>query len=360
MKKTIGILLGCLCILLLESGVKRIEKKPALTITPSRLQLFVDQHTDPYTIKIVYTLNIPHGFIPSCARMVYQPYFLSAGHRYDLTPLVVSGKNNLRQEKRLTALTDKQPDYPEALRLISEGEGMQVRLSETVPFELWMAQATLRADVTLEACDREKHIEVLTLADGVIWLPMGPGPVRVKYAKERVMVQKVSEFEFFFPSGQYIFNREYDGNASSMKRMMKLVDSFRSDSTMRLEKLVIAGSSSPIGTATFNASLAEQRAEQMKQRLVERKQMEAQEIELEYIGENWAGLRQLVEQSKLPDKAAVLRILDTTKDAAQRKASLKQLPQYEYLRINLYPDLQEVRCIFYYTQKEEITKVIPE
>ena len=60
MKKTIGILLGCLCILLLESGVKRIEKKPALTITPSRLQLFVDQHTDPYTIKIVYTLNIPH------------------------------------------------------------------------------------------------------------------------------------------------------------------------------------------------------------------------------------------------------------------------------------------------------------
>ena len=200
MKKTIGILLGCLCILLLESGVKRIEKKPALTITPSRLQLFVDQHTDPYTIKIVYTLNIPHGFIPSCARMVYQPYFLSAGHRYDLTPLVVSGKNNLRQEKRLTALTDKQPDYPEALRLISEGEGMQVRLSETVPFELWMAQAKLRADVTLEACDREKHIEVLTLADGVIWLPMGPGPVRVKYAKERVMVQKVSEFECFFPS----------------------------------------------------------------------------------------------------------------------------------------------------------------
>ena len=213
--------------------------------------------------------------------------------------------------------------------------------------------------MTLEACDREKHIEVLTLADGVIWLPMGPGPVRVKYAKERVMVQKVSEFEFFFPSGQYIFNREYDGNASSMKRMMKLVDSFRSDSTMRLEKLVIAGIVS-YRYGDFQCLVSRTTAEQMKQRLVERKQMEAQEIELEYIGENWAGLRQLVEQSKLPDKAAVLRILDTTKDAAQRKASLKQLPQYEYLRINLYPDLQEVRCIFYYTQKEEITKVIPE
>lgn len=360
MKKTIGILLGCLCILLLESGVKRIEKKPALTITPSRLELFVDRHTDPYTIKVAYTLNIPHGFIPSCARMVYQPYFLSAGHRYDLTPLIVSGQNNLRQEKRLSALTDKQPDYPEALRLISEGEGMQVRLSETVPFELWMVQAKLRADVTLEACGRKKHIEVLTLADGVIWLPMGPGPVRVKYVKERVAVQKISEFEFFFPLGQYIFNRDYDSNASGMKQMMRLIDSLQSDSTMRLEKIVITGSSSPIGTATFNTWLARQRAEQMKQRLVERKRMEAREIELECVGENWAGLRQLVEQSALPDKAAVLRILDTTENTAQRKASLRLLPQYEYLRMNLYPDLQEVRCTFYYTQKEEITKVIPE
>ena len=64
MKKTIGILLGCLCILLLESGVKRIEKKPALTITPSRLQLFVDQHTDPYTIEYtswVYPFLCPYG-----------------------------------------------------------------------------------------------------------------------------------------------------------------------------------------------------------------------------------------------------------------------------------------------------------
>ena len=60
MKKTIGILLGCLCILLLESGVKRIEKKPALTITPSRLQLFVDQHTDPYT-SWVYPFLCPYG-----------------------------------------------------------------------------------------------------------------------------------------------------------------------------------------------------------------------------------------------------------------------------------------------------------
>ena len=62
MKKTIGILLGCLCILLLESGVKRIEKKPALTITPSRLQLFVDKNSlyIEYT-SWVYPFLCPYG-----------------------------------------------------------------------------------------------------------------------------------------------------------------------------------------------------------------------------------------------------------------------------------------------------------
>lgn len=86
------ILLGGLFIFILSSGVKKIEKEPCLTVTPSELRLFVNQHTDPYTLPIIYTLNIPAGFIPSCARLIYKPYFQAIDHRLDLTPLVVSGR----------------------------------------------------------------------------------------------------------------------------------------------------------------------------------------------------------------------------------------------------------------------------
>ena len=69
--------------------------------------------------------------------------------------------------------------------------------------------------------------------------------------------------------------------------MMKLVDSFSIGFNDAPRKTSHCRKFVPIGTATFNASLAEQRAEQMKQRLVERKQMEAQrDRALEYIGEN--------------------------------------------------------------------------
>lgn len=172
------LLLGMACMILLCSGVKRVERnRPCVTTTPEKLQLFVNQQTDPYTIQVNYTLNIPADYMPSCARMIWQPYFIAAGNRYNLTPLIIVGRGYSRQEKRLEALTDKEPDYPDAMYLVSNGDGMKIKLSATVPFQLWMPDAKLRATVSVEACDREVDLHDLTLAIGVIYLPLGPGPV---------------------------------------------------------------------------------------------------------------------------------------------------------------------------------------
>lgn len=351
---------GSLCMLLLCSGVKRIEKAPALTITPEKLQLFVNQHTDPYTLKVAYTLNIPAGFIPSCARLIYQPYFLTAGHRYDLTPLVVSGRENLRQEKRLETLTGKLPEFPDALHLMTTGDGMKIKLSQTIPFEVWMAEAKLRADVALEACDRKRQIEVLTLADEVIWFPLAPGPALVKYVKESEEVQKIADFGFLYPAGQCVFDRAYAGNAERMQQMVSLIDSLQHDSSMHLKEIVITGSSSPFGNQTYNDRLAAQRAERMKQWFIERIRLDSNLIRLEVIAEDWQGLRKLTGQSEIPNKAAVMHILDGKYTNAQREILLRQLPQYEYIRSHIFPELQKVNCTFHFTCQEEVTAIVPE
>lgn len=354
------IFLGSLCMLLLCSGVKRIEKAPALTITPEKLQLFVNQHTDPYTLKVAYTLNIPAGFIPSCARLIYQPYFLTERHRYDLTPLVVSGRENLRQEKRLETLTGKLPEFPDALHLMTTGDGMKIKLSQTIPFEVWMAEAKLRADVALEACDRERQIEVLTLADGVIWFPLAPGPALVKYVKESEKVQKIADFWFLYPAGQYVFDRAYAGNAERMQQMVSLIDSLQNDSSIHLKEIVITGSSSPFGNQTYNDRLARQRAERMRLWFIERKGLDSNLIKLKVVGEDWQGFRKLTGQSEMPNKAAVMHILDGKYTNAQRETLLRQLPQYEYIRSHLFPELQKVTCTFHFTHQEEVTKIVPE
>ena len=354
------ILLGGLFIFILSSGVKKIEKEPCLTVTPSELRLFVNQHTDPYTLPIIYTLNIPAGFIPSCARLIYKPYFQAIDHRLDLTPLVVSGRENLRQEKRLEALNAKQPEYPGAMHLVSEGDGMKIRLSETIPFEVWMTQAKLRADVILEACDRERHIEVLTLADGVIWFPQGPGPALVKYVKEETEVQKVVESSFLYPQGKYIFEKGYDGNARHMQKMMQWMDSLREDPAIELEKIVITGYSSPIGNLKYNQWLAEQRAFQMKQRFVGWWNLKPGLIEIQAAPVDWSVVRQIIVQDKrFPGRQSILQILTGNYTDNQRQFLLQKSPQYEYIRQSIFPELQKVTCRFFYKHKEEATKAEP-
>lgn len=359
MKRLIWILLGTLCILVLSGSIKRMEKRVGVTVTPEKLQLIVNQETDPYTVKVTYTLNIPANYISPCARLVFRPYFLAADHQYDLTPLVISSKTSLRQEKRLEELTGKQPDYPQAMHLESNGDGMKIKLSEVVPFEVWMAQSKLRAEIILEACDREKDISVLTLADGVIWFPEGPGPELVKYVKEESEVQKTAEVYFIYPLGYDLYNEGYDGNATRKQTLMQWVDSFRNHTGMHLEKAVITGYSSPVGSFTYNEWLAKERAARMKQWLVE-KGINAALIQVNSVSEDWDGLRQAVQQTKgFGDKEAVLRILNGNYTDMQRKTMLRKLPGYEYLRMQIFPDLQKVTCLFYYTQKEEVTKVVP-
>lgn len=172
-------------------GFKHLEKRSGLTITPTKLQLFVNQQTDPYTIRVAYTLNVPADYLPSCARLVYQPYFVAPGQEYKLTPLVISGKEYVRRENRLEVLTGKDPEYPDAMHLLSEGDGMKIKLLEIVPFQLWMPGAKLRARVWVESCDRKTDLYDLTLAEGVFYLPMGPGPVRVKYIKGKDGTTKI-------------------------------------------------------------------------------------------------------------------------------------------------------------------------
>lgn len=357
--KTSGmIVLSCLLLLSLAS-FKQMEKQPQVTITPERLHLFVNQHTDPYTIKVDYTVNIPANYISSCAQLVFQPYFAAAGEKYALTPLIISGKKYLRRQKRLRASMPWQAGREDVLDLISEGEGMKIRLSAIVPFQLWMVQSKLQAQVSLESCHRKKETYQLTLAEGMFYMPLAPGPIRLEYKKEKVAVQKSYSTDFFYPEGQFTFNKNYDRNARHMQEINRLLDSLRQDTSMQLIRIVLTGSSSPLGAPQTNQRLSQQRAEQLKQYLIQAQRISGKQIEIKTTGENWKDLHHLVEQSSLPDKEAVLKILNSKLTETEKQNRLRQLPQYPYLRQNLFPQLRKVTCRIDYTQQEEKIRVIP-
>ena len=357
MNKYIIIALLCLGELVACSGTKDINKKPQLTLTPQKLDLFVNQKTDPYTILVKYILNIPGHTVPACTRMIYTPHFVAPGHDYALTPLIVTGKKFERRAKRLQQML---PDDPNALRLTSDGKDMKVRLSQTIPFELWMPQSKLMATVTVENCNGRTRQYEMTLANGVFYMPLGPGPVRVKYVKKEVEQPMEKTIRFEYASGQATFDRNYDGNGPRMQEMMKLIDSLQNDPQLQLKKIIITGSGSPTGNLTVNRRLAEKRAQLMKDRLTERRHIDASLIETRSIPEDWERLRQLIETSDMTDKYMLLRIWDQAESDAQREALLKKSPQYQELSRTLFPKLRQVSCEFQYTRKTLETVPVPE
>ncbi len=338
----------------------RFPKKQHITTTPAKLQLFVNQKTDPYTIKITYTLNVPPNYIRSCARLIYRPYFMAPEHRYDLTPVIIRGKRNIRKERRHRGFSAKQADESGAIYLESKGDGMKIKLSQTIPFETWMTKSKLRADIILESCNRERHMEVLTLADGVIWFPLGPGPALVKYVKQMEEVPAVSSSYFLYADGQVAYNRDYRDNARRMQEMMVLLDSLRTNKDWQLQKIVITGYSSPTGSWSVNEKIARSRAGLMRDRLVERLRLSPSKIEIKTVPYDWQGLRQLVlDDPKVSDKQDIMQILDRKYSDQERKELLMKLPQYRYMQEHLFPLLRKVGFQFFYTQKKEVVKVIP-
>lgn len=360
MKKMMFLLVAAsACMVLFSSSVKRTEKRPGVTITPEKLDLFVNQDTDPYTVKIAYTLNVPANYLESCARLVYQPYLVAEKHQYDLTPVILTGRTYQREAKRLEQLSGEQPGYPDALHLTYTGDGMKISLSQTVPFELWMVKSKLRAAVSVEACDRQRDLYDLTLAKGMFYMPLGPGPVRVEYVPEMTEVQKVRNFSFMYPTGYSTFLPAYDGNARQMEQLARWVDSLRNQNQMQFQKMVITGSCSPSGVFTLNERLAERRALEVKQLVIRSFGISPDKIQIETIPENWEGLYQTVIQSDRPDMKNIIPLLQENLPDDKREALLRVQPQYEYLREHVFPELQMVTCRVFYSRREEVTKVVP-
>lgn len=354
------VLIAGLLIMQACGGVKRVEKKPRLTTTPERLNLAVNQKTDPYMVPVNYVLNIPRGYVPSCARLVYSPRFVAPGHEYVLPPVVVTGKNYNRLDERQQLLDGKAPAYTDALHLVAEGDSMRVSVSEQVPFQVWMPGAKLRAEVSLESCGKETALYSQDLADGVYYMPESPGPVLVKYIQKEVQKKAEGFARFYYPVNGYKVDPALYNNKQQLDSMNKLILRIINDTSMRMDRIVITGICSPDGPWSYNEELARKRAEYISYYLNTQVGIDARLIEVKYIAEDWEGLARLVAESSLNNKEAVLDIIRHTSDPEQREAALRRLPQFAYIKQNFYPQLRKVTYEVFYTIKESVQEVVPE
>lgn len=141
-----------------------------------------------------------------------------------------------------------------------------------------------------------------------------------------------------------------DGNSRELDGLNNFVDGLMRDTLMHVRSVGITGYSSPDGPLTFNETLAAKRARDFKD-YVDNEYGFSQkyDVSLNSVAEDWEMCRALVAQSSVPDKQAVLDIIDGRQSADAKESALKKMPAaWEYMKKNILPQLRRVEVTIDY------------
>ena len=237
----------------------------------------------------------------------------------------------------------------------------------TVPYEAWMDGSEL----------------VLTRRDyGCCAMPLdresGPlaGYKSVAYEPEFRYVQPVgAAVKSYSLSGRafidFPVNRtelfpDYRGNRAELAKIIATIDSVRNDRDVTVTALSIKGFASPEGTYANNVRLARGRTEALRYYVQTLYRFPANFIATDYEPEDWAGLREYVEGSYLPNRSGLLAIIDDPTlqpDPKEWRMKTTYPADYKILLNEVYPglrhsDYQIAYTVRSYTTPEEIREVL--
>ncbi|WP_418407588.1 hypothetical protein [Alistipes sp.] len=141
-----------------------------------------------------------------------------------------------------------------------------------------------------------------------------------------------------------------DGNTRELDGLNNFVANLMQDTLMNVKSVEITGYSSPDGPVKFNRTLAENRAADFRN-YVDKKYgfSKKYDVTVNSVAEDWEMCRALVAQSAVPDKQAVLNILDGSQSPDAKEQALKKMPSaWEYMVKNILPPLRRVELTINY------------
>jgi outer membrane protein OmpA-like peptidoglycan-associated protein len=340
-------------------------------------------------VTVIFRADIPRKMAKSSETIVFVPVLRGGDYSWSLPAIVVEGRRARIANRRHDWASEAgalQPDFGD-VAVITEN-GSTVAYSTSLPWQPWMDGADLTAEMlAMRCCDYTISDDIL-LAEKLS-LPaieiVKPEPVAVepepttgdKLAEEYTFIAPYSAFErlapgqlfdddrentliVYFRQGKYDVEPRYETNARLLEEMVSSIRTLQSSADSRVRAVVIAGFASPEGSFALNDRLAFDRAAAVKNYILEQTGLPDEDIKLYNGSEDWRGLKIMVEQSAMPSREAVLRIIDTVPvwDSAKgsgREEALMAVDggvPYKYMYDNFFPLLRNAAYIkIYYDNK---------
>lgn len=135
--------------------------------------------------------------------------------------------------------------------------------------------------------------------------------------------------------------------SSSVKELQAALEEIESDPRYTVTGTRVVAYASPEGGQEYNAKLSDKRAASAKK--VWKKVtggMEADNLEIKSMGQDWAGFQEAVQKSDISDKELILRVLSMYSDPAVRESEIRNMSQvYTEINKNVFPELRRARFI---------------
>ena len=167
-----------------------------------------------------------------------------------------------------------------------------------------------------------------------------------------------------FPVNKTDIRPDYRDNRSELAKIENTINRIKGDADVSINNITIKGYASPEGSYANNSRLAEARTRSLVDYLKKEYPLDASLFRLDYEPENWEGLRAYIAKGSLPEKDALLSLIDSglEADAKERRLRTEYPEAYRTLLRDCFPALRRSDYVVAYTVRgfdvEEARKLI--
>ena len=173
------------------------------------------------------------------------------------------------------------------------------------------------------------------------------------YLVRRYMVKNQEDVDYSlrYQINASVLSAAMNGNSKELDQLGTFTSGLAGDTLIHLRSAIITGYSSPDGPEKFNQTLAERRAQNFKSYLDNKYHFSKKySVQVNSVAEDWEMCRTLVADSSIPDKEAVLRILDGNHTDMAKEMALKKMPAaWNYMKQHILPPLRRVELMINYS-----------
>lgn len=214
-----------------------------------------------------------------------------------------------------------------------------------VPYQDALLESELMVDSKVTVKKKSVNLPSVKIADGVLataaLLQDDALPISAMNQFKRSEVL-TSESEIVFSiNNASVQSKEL--SKQGIKDMKSFAKNAEADSTMSLKSVAIIGYASPDGPEDGNESLAKNRQAAAEKAL---KSSIKTSYEANYTAEDWDGFRQLMENSDIEDKSAILNVLSQYSDPVVREQEIKKMGTvYKQIADEILPQLRRSKIV---------------